>query len=182
MSYSYIFAPYKEQLDSIPENDDERKYDVIITSSGRRGNTMAIPELITLFAYHISNKFAVNVSSWIQEWRTQDEQHENEYCAAIDAIVNDTSPDQPEAKVRDALAADIDGALTEVTCGAGRIDILGAMEIIEVKHVDQAMYAIGQILCYAMDYPDRKKRIHLFGGTDVSSQFKAVCARASVSM
>jgi hypothetical protein len=101
---------------------------------------------------------------------------------AISTIVNDVSPEQPEADVRDALSASISDSKTEVDCDAGRIDILSSIEIVEVKHVKNAMHAIGQILCYRESYPTHTMRIHLFGGRDVSRSFTAVCINQKITV
>jgi hypothetical protein len=66
-----------------------------------------------------------------------------------------------EADVRDRLAKLVDGKI-EVSCLHGRIDVLSATEIIEVKIAKKWKYAWGQIMAYGKDFPDHKPRIHLF--------------------
>jgi hypothetical protein len=51
----------------------------------------------------------------------------------------------------------------------GRIDLLTADELIEVKHIKNWSAAIQQIQQYSKHYPDRKLRVHLFGLNDISS-------------
>jgi hypothetical protein len=63
---------------------------------------------------------------------------------------------------RDKLAMLLSGRV-EVTTPAGRIDILTATEVIEVKSVDQWKAALGQVRVYGQHYPLHRKRIHLFG-------------------
>lgn len=70
---------------------------------------------------------------------------------------------QTEAEVRNRLASILENAKIEVACPAGRIDILTNSEIIKVKNINDWKSAIGQVLVYGDYYPDRVKRIHLFG-------------------
>ncbi len=51
----------------------------------------------------------------------------------------------------------------EVATKVGFIDLLTNNEIIEIKEGRCWKHAVGQVLMYAVEYPDRKKRIHLFG-------------------
>lgn len=69
-----------------------------------------------------------------------------------------------EATFRDLLAKELKG-LTEVSCPAGRIDIVTADEVIEVKVLSGSQWkaAIGQVISYGHCYPKHRKRIHLFG-------------------
>ena len=68
-----------------------------------------------------------------------------------------------EARVRDDLAAK-EGGDTEVMTSHGRyVDVLTPSEVIEVKRAMQATAALGQVLDYAMDWPLRTPRVHLFG-------------------
>jgi len=60
------------------------------------------------------------------------------------------------------------GGTIEVDCLAGKIDLLTATEIIEVKLVKNWKAALGQILIYGNYYPSHQKRIHLFGETQLS--------------
>lgn len=51
----------------------------------------------------------------------------------------------------------------EVNCAYGRIDVLTDEEVIEVKSYDEYKHAIGQVLCYGLCHPDKRKRVHIFG-------------------
>ena len=44
----------------------------------------------------------------------------------------------------------------------GFIDLLTEDEIIEIKEGKSWKHAVGQVLMYAIEYPQHKKRIHLF--------------------
>jgi hypothetical protein len=54
------------------------------------------------------------------------------------------------------------GGQVEVETPAGRIDLLTDTEIIEIKRAKNWKAAIGQVISYAMYFPDRQKRVHLF--------------------
>ena len=58
-----------------------------------------------------------------------------------------------------------ENGLVEVQTLAGRIDVLTASELIEVKEVKGWKAALGQALVYGHYYPSHQKRIHLFGET-----------------
>ena len=88
-----------------------------------------------------------------------------------------------EAAYRDRLALSL-GGTTEVVTPLGRIDIVTATEIIEVKAAAQWKQALGQILVYGRDYPMHQKRIHLFGKIDpiVLTEARSQCGRYQVSV
>jgi hypothetical protein len=66
------------------------------------------------------------------------------------------------------------GGQTEVQTVDGRIDILTATEIIEVKTARNWKHALGQILVYGKHYPYHQKRIHLYGNISEDSLQKAI--------
>lgn len=70
---------------------------------------------------------------------------------------------RPEALVRDALAASIPGARTEIACSSGFVDVVTPDEIIEVKRAQLWKGGLGQVLVYSKDFPGLKPRLHLFG-------------------
>jgi hypothetical protein len=67
-----------------------------------------------------------------------------------------------EKIVQEKLALELNGQM-EVEVKLGRIDILTADEIIEVKTYDDWKGAVGQIIVYGYFFPKHRKRIHLFG-------------------
>jgi hypothetical protein len=69
---------------------------------------------------------------------------------------------QPEYYISNKLNQNLNGRL-EVNTLCGKIDILTDLEIIEVKEYRLWKSALGQILAYSYFYPDKQKRIHLFG-------------------
>ena len=60
----------------------------------------------------------------------------------------------------------------------GFIDILSETEVIEIKIWKNFKMALGQVMSYATYFPDRQKRIHLFGkrpDPEVIKNIKYVC-------
>jgi hypothetical protein len=72
-------------------------------------------------------------------------------------------PPQPREKdVRDKLALQVQGKC-EDCIAAGKIDVLTAQVIYEVKNFREWKAAIGQVLVYQYYYPERTPAIYLFG-------------------
>jgi hypothetical protein len=67
--------------------------------------------------------------------------------------------------LKDKLNAEI-----EVKTPVGYIDIVSDSHIIEIKRVSLWKSALGQILCYAIYFPEKKKQIYLFGESKVEKQ------------
>lgn len=68
---------------------------------------------------------------------------------------------EEERDVQEQLAGELNGAM-EVRTRAGYIDILTEEEVVEVKHHQAWKAAIGQVLAYQRDYPNKQARVHLF--------------------
>ncbi|HLO47097.1 MAG TPA: KilA-N domain-containing protein [Kamptonema sp.] len=83
-----------------------------------------------------------------------------------------------EKKVQSRLAKSLGVVKREVPTLAGKIDILTAKELIEVKSVNNWKCAVGQVLIYGESYRDRQKRIHLFGEASPGflSMIRSYCA------
>ncbi|PSP11697.1 MAG: hypothetical protein BRC56_00730, partial [Cyanobacteria bacterium SW_9_47_5] len=64
------------------------------------------------------------------------------------------------------------------------IDILTERELIEVKSVKSWKSAVGQVMIYGQSYPERQKRIHLFGeaSPDFFSLIRSRCAALDIEM
>jgi hypothetical protein len=54
-------------------------------------------------------------------------------------------------------------SLRQVETPVGTIDVLTNDEVIEIKSAKQWKAALGQVLTYGGQYPNHKKRLHLFG-------------------
>ncbi len=72
-----------------------------------------------------------------------------------------------EKQIRDRLKLELDGQV-EVSTAVGRIDLLTATEVIEIKDISDWKGALGQILAYSAFFPEHNKRIHLFGRLDLA--------------
>lgn len=86
-----------------------------------------------------------------------------------------------EKEVQVKLSTKLNGQM-EINTLAGRIDILTATEVIEVKSVNQWKAALGQVLVYGDYYPSHSMRIHLFGEIQESylDMIKRHCEKRSV--
>jgi hypothetical protein len=78
--------------------------------------------------------------------------------------------EENEREVSDRLARETGGA-REVQTLSGRIDVLTATEVIEVKRIDDWKHSIGQVVAYGTHFPSHKKRIHLFGRQDLMESY-----------
>ncbi|MEA5507972.1 hypothetical protein VB735_33795 [Halotia wernerae UHCC 0503] len=82
-----------------------------------------------------------------------------------------------ETTIRDRLQTEL-GGQTEVVTAVGRIDLLTASEVIEIKNINDWKEALGKILAYSAFFTEHSKRIHLFGRSDLT---KLVLAQATCS-
>lgn len=73
---------------------------------------------------------------------------------------------QPKKIVRDRLQSQL-GGQTEAPTPWGPIDLLTDTEIIEVKIVNRWKEALGHLLVKSESYPDRQRRLHLYGTTEI---------------
>lgn len=88
--------------------------------------------------------------------------NENKYLFEIYNIKNDNLEDnRKEYQIQQRLHEELGGCI-EVETEVGYIDLLTDYEIIEIKDGKLWKHALGQILMYSVDYPNHKKRIHLF--------------------
>lgn len=93
------------------------------------------------------------------------------------------SRDRIEHQIRDRLKAEL-GGQTEVVTAVGRIDLLTATEVIEIKNIDDWKEALGKILAYSAFFPEHSKRIHLFGKPDLTklARFSATCSEFGITV
>lgn len=88
-----------------------------------------------------------------------------------------------EAAIADKLKKRL-GGYREVLTPAGKVDLLTDTEIIEVKESGGWKEAVGQVLVYGQDFPDRRKRIHLFGNVSASyiSMIRQYCTPLGIEV
>jgi hypothetical protein len=93
------------------------------------------------------------------------------------------SNQQKEKEIQQKLALS-KNAQTEVSTKAGFIDIVAQKEIIEVKNIKDWKHAVGQIIIYGLEYPKKKKRIHLFGkcSEDFKLMVVSYCDQLDISV
>jgi hypothetical protein len=86
-----------------------------------------------------------------------------------------------ERHYRDDMLNELEGE-AEVQTPAGRIDIMTADEIIEVKEIHQWKAALGQILAYSFYHEGKTCRLHLFGEADGETvrTIDSVCEKYNV--
>jgi hypothetical protein len=125
--------------------------------------TYVHPVLLTRIGIWISGDFSCKCSIWVNEWKNTGN-NRDKYAVAIGNLEGTYNNNQ-EKQIRDVLATETGGE-TEVKCKNGYIDILTDCEVIEVKNAKKWMYALGQILAYKIDYPEKNMRIHLFNATE----------------
>lgn len=131
---------------------------------GNRPGTWIHPQVATHFAAWISSEFAACVSGWIEHAKILDHGIQTEYDRELTMLTADGN-EQKEHTIRDALSVRL-GGTTEVVAEHGIIDVVTPTEVIEVKYVKKYLHAIGQILGYSETFPDKTRRIHLFGSVE----------------
>lgn len=119
------------------------------------------PMASTYLAMWISPAFAIKVSKWIEEWRLFDIKNNTNFIkelCVLEPYICDNQEKIIQLKLAKKLNADI-----EVKTPIGRIDLLSADSIIEIKEFSMWKSALGQILSYGSFYPLKAKKIYLFG-------------------
>lgn len=90
--------------------------------------------------------------------------------------------DTPESQISNRLAKAL-GGKREVSTPAGRIDVLTATEVIEIKKSTEWKNGVGQIQAYQLYYPTHGKRLHLFGEPLKNlADVKIVCAMLDITL
>jgi hypothetical protein len=91
------------------------------------------------------------------------------------AILGIPTPKQRKTKTKPELVIQVRlsktlGGQREVSCPAGKIDLVTEREIIEVKNASDWKGAIGQVLVYGEYFPTHRKRIYLFGQVNAAQK------------
>ena len=152
----------KELIKELSKYLDMSEKRIIMTNM--QGNkikgTYVHPLLITHIACWCGPNFAIKVSIWIEEWKKYSKKNELRYWRAIDEIKpsnNSTTEKQIQRKLYKKLGGEM-----EVDTTFGRIDLLTDDAVIEIKKYDDWKCAVGQVIMYSSDYPDRERIIYLF--------------------
>jgi DNA-binding MarR family transcriptional regulator len=91
--------------------------------------------------------------------------------------------DDTERRIRDRLKLELGGEV-EVSTAVGRIDLLTATEVIEIKNISDWKEALGKLLAYSAFFPEHGKRIHLFGRRDLAklALAQSTCLEFAISV
>jgi hypothetical protein len=144
------------------------------------------PRLATMLAQWISPKFAVKVSRWIEEWKEIKSENNEEFHREIFSLIPSHSQ-QLERKIQATLQKKLSAEI-EVKTAVGYIDLMTDTEIIEIKEISKWKHALGQILSYGVFYPQKSKKIILFGGNKTietienTEVIEDVCDRFNVAV
>ena len=158
---------------------------LVVSKHGGQTCTWIHPQVATHFASWISSDFAACVSGWIDRAKALDPTIQTEYTNEMSVLKAD-GIEQKEHAIRDALSARLEGTI-EVVAEHGIIDVVTPTEVIEVKYAKKYLHAIGQILGYSETFPDKTRRIHLFGSekeltTSFLARVTALCDKHHISV
>jgi hypothetical protein len=127
--------------------------------------------------------FSVNVSLWIEEWKTQKSNKER-YMSELETL-KPSWKQEKEKEILLMLQKKLGGEM-EVETDVGFIDLLTEDKIIEVKFSKNWKHAVGQILMYGLSYPNHKKCIYLFDNeiitTDLGENIEEYCALYNITI
>ena len=148
------------------------------SGSNKERATFGHPLIATNIAQWISPEFSVNVSIWIEEWKKINNNKEifDKELNNIKGYLKDDKEREIQLKLQKQLGGEI-----EVETEDGFIDLLTATEIVEIKNGKNWKHAVGQILIYSMEYPNHKKRIHLFD-IDKDNDIERKCKKYDIKI
>lgn len=86
------------------------------------------------------------------------------YATIALSRINCNKQNSIEKKIQMHLKQKLNAKI-EIRTPVGCIDLLSDSHIIEIKEARSWKNALGQVLCYSEYYPDKKKKIILFGNT-----------------
>jgi hypothetical protein len=124
------------------------------------------PDLVVHLAQWISPAFKIHVSEWISEWVEASPANKDKFQIALSEL-KPSKRTMQEREIQSRLHLQLGGSI-EVPTMAGFIDLLTTDRIIEIKEISNWKCAIGQVLSYAVSYPDYLKCIYLFGNMRVN--------------
>lgn len=166
----------QETCAELGKTKDELMQIVFVGTNQLFSGTYVHPRLVVHIASWISPRFAVKVSSFVEQWRAACVENELEYRRQVSncVIYHPAETEQEEKKWQIYLAERENGEV-EVPAGDGRADVVSARKIIEIKKADSWKHALGQVQVYARDFKDREKWIALFGNADSKDYIRDVC-------
>lgn len=132
-----------------------------VQNGGKHKGSWLHPRAMTRLASSVSTRFSVHVTKWVELAKERVAGVREDYDAAISAIQHDPSL-QIEREVRVRLADKLGGVQCHIGV-LGEIDLVTKDEVIEIKWVCRALHAVGQVLGHSRSFPEKGRRIHLFG-------------------
>jgi hypothetical protein len=141
--------------------------------------TWVHPCIVHQLAQWISPEFAVDVALWLAEWKFT-AVNKARWRNALMHMNTVQPPEALEKAVQLALQLEL-GGVVEANCDFGRIDLLNATHVIEVKKAAQWKHAFGQVMAYGALYPKHQKCICLFGNR-ISEAAEATCKKNNIEV
>jgi KilA-N domain len=155
----------QEVICALKDEVKEAVYESITAGANEDRGTWVHPRLVTHLAAWIDTGFEAKITSWVEEWRSYSEKNSNVYITALSELQPSIS-DQREREIQLRLKDELNGFI-EVETPYGYIDLIYSNGehnyIVEIKSASCWKHALGQILCYGVEYPNHKKVIVLFG-------------------
>jgi hypothetical protein len=147
------------------------EYEVLVQSaSGRYGGTWVHFCIAIHLAQWISTHFAMKMTLWVKTAKEELPSVDKELYESLETLRVDRSL-QIERSVRQRLASSLHGEQC-VKGEYGEINIVSDEEVIEVTWAPKFSHALGQVLVHSESFPDKRRRVHLFGSGDDCSPEK----------
>jgi hypothetical protein len=151
-----------------------------ITANSPYRGTWVHPRIATHLALWISPAFGVSVTGWVEAWVNISNSNRVEYFKEISSLVPRRSV-QREKAIQRALHARHGGSI-EVATSYGFIDLVYSKCIVEIKEASKWKHALGQILCYGIEYPSYQKVIVLFDNIKDIDQIRRAFSRFDIEL
>lgn len=140
------------------------------------------PLLITHVACWCGPNFSLKVSIWIEEWKKYSTHNEMEYWNAM-ADIKASKNLTKEKQIQTMLQKQLGGSIETKTISE-KIDLLTETQLIEIKEYSNWKCAIGQLIAYSMEYPDKDKIMYLFDVPDnnIMDHIKLICKDINITV
>jgi hypothetical protein len=128
---------------------------------GVHEGTWIHPIIATNLAQWCSVKFGIKIGIWIEKAKKNIKEINDEWNYEIHNI----KPDEPKILIEKIVRnniSEMENGKIEIQCKYGIVDVVTNYEIIEIKRAEKYKHALGQILSYFCDFPNKIPRVHLF--------------------
>jgi hypothetical protein len=154
---------------------------VVTKDRGRLRSTWVHPSLALHLATWASHEFGAWANDKLTTFYKLDTEFTHVKEVATKALTSTPNEQQDEESVVRRKLAIRENGEEEVSTTSGRVDIVTAEEIIEVKRGRKWKHALGQVLAYGIDMPLKRKRIHLFDAEEeLVKSAKRICTQFDV--